>query len=654
MILKRYISIVISLLTYACVFQACSDETDVELPDPETDGSRPSMTISICMDGSVTGSRGSDDDFEEGTGLENYLDLANKNFRIYFFDSDNRFLDVFVPYRIDLDGNNNVLANQSYIFYQFQGMLPESVPDRFKVVALFNWPEYPVESTDEFTPAEAMVLRVGETTIEDLCTHPSAQFAALTLENDDDEWLDTADRLIPFYGVREYDLNDYVSASDKTPEGQIKGGVIVNLSKKGSVSTPLPLLRALAKVEVILDNPLATFEEVTMTRVNRKGFCAPYQAAAGENRWKFDHTDYFPNDSYVWEETFVRGVHLPGGSNDADATRLPLKKVSDSPERWVAYVPEYKNIATDNFTSVRLKLKKPETDNEAAQPGDANDTHYYKEIYFTDGGKIDGSRHDIERNNIYRFTITGMNGAPEVTLDVQPFAEQRLNFQFGLMRDERGDLMILPVQEVDSEGNPVYDSEGNPMMTYPQYFLDFINDSNPKHKYPQEEDENGNPTTGENIRLEEGDYYAIVVGEYEEMSDAVVWVKDRDGCHVLSNYGVNTEYQECSARLVESFYGNNQSEKFLKDIFGYRRIHHFDNHNSIVRHPKLDKLLFCYIENFMQPDQVRKYYEVESWDESTASGWIVNKDSEGNETGFQEIKSDGTFGRVIPIPGSAD
>ncbi|MDE6692181.1 MAG: hypothetical protein K2K05_02240, partial [Muribaculaceae bacterium] len=192
---------------------------------------------------------------------------------------------------------------------------------------------------------------------------------------------------------------------------------------------------------------------------------------------------------------------------------------------------------------------------------------------------------------------------------------------------------------------------GDVMYSYPQYFLDFLADDNPNHKFPQEEDENGNPKPGSRIRLEEGDYYAIVVGEYEAMSDAVLWVKDRTGCHVLSNFGTDKDDDHCNARFVETFFGNNQSEKFYKDKFGYRRIHHFENHNSIVIDPEDDGMLFCVIENFGQISQTRKYYEVESWDETTCTGWIINKDAEGKETGFQEIKTDGTMGNVVDLDG---
>lgn len=674
----RNIFLFFAVLMLACMMAACSKDAYFDVPETD-EAARPVMSIKVALSGRA----GADDaaqGFEAGEGLENFLDVANSNFCIYFFDADNKFIDVFRPVVLSFDSEDNLLTDRIHTvsYVQFQDEMPDNLPQKFKIVALFNWRRYPADTYTSNVGPDDLVLTPGVTTIEDLCTHSSAQFDALTLADGDDSWLSKDGKLIPFYGVREYDINDYISESDKKPDGNIKGGTIIDLSKKGDEDTSVPLLRALAKVEVILDNPIASFSEVSLTRVNRKGFCAPYRISTAEKPWAYDHTDYFPEGIYSWNNNFVRGVHLTYGAdssnkgygtNDVSAEpfSLPFKKVTDRvetvgadgvvsvvPERWIAYVPEYKNIGVEDFTTVRVRLKNPSTANDAEvnQPG--GDLRYYKDIYFAENGKADAARFDIERNNIYRFNIASMNGDVDVSLDVQPFAEQKLNFEFGLMRDERGDLMVLPVPKLDADGNPVYDADGNPVMTYPDYFLDFINDDNPKHKYPQEEDEYGNPTTGLDIVLEEGDYYAIVVGEYDEMSDAVVWVKDKDGCHVLSNLESNLADQECNARLVESFYGNNQSERFFKDAFGYRRVYHFDNHNSIVRHPRIDNLLFRYIENFKQENQTFKYYLVESWDDTTATGWIVNRDADGNEVSFQEITSDGELGVTVPINPSAD
>ncbi len=635
---------------FAGAITACSDDSFSNIPEGELQP-RPSISITIAAS---DGSRADDTGFEDGEGLENYLDISGRNYRIYFFGADNTFHSTFNP-QISYSVDNGGAASTAY--YRFQGEVPDNLPEIFKIVTLFNWPEYPAEA-GALTGDGRLVLKPGETTIEEVCTHASAQFTALT-PDDSREWLARDGRLIPFYGVREYNIKDYLRTTDINPDGSIKGGIIVDLSKKGSADTPLPILRAMAKIEVILDDPMASFEEVAMTRVNRAGFCAPYQLSTADKTWHYDYSDYFPDDIYSWSDNYVRGVHLTfgadaknqvAGTNDADPMPVQFKRVtgrtvnkdadgnllSVTPERWVAYVPEHRNIGVDDYTTIRVRLKKPD---DAASAAGTDGDRYVKEIYFAEGGKKDeATTFDIERNNIYRFTV-GMNGdLGNVKVDIQPFAEQVLNFGFGLMRDSRGDLMVIPTPERDEAGNVIYDDNGKVKYTYPEYFLNFVADAS--HTYPVDDN-------GDRIELEEGDYYAIVVGEYDAMSEAVVWVKDRDGCHVLSNFGTHDSTQECSARLVEAFFGNNQSEQFHKDQFGYRRVHHFDNHNSIVRHPVNDNLLFCMITNFGEASQTRRYHEVESWDETTCTGWIITKNDNGEETGFQEIKPDGTLGGII-------
>lgn len=673
--IKDILTIAASVII-AGVIAACSTDPVPDIHDEEK-LTHPSMRITIAMSGN---SRDGDSGFESGEGLENYLDIINNNYRIYFFSSDNTYHSTLKPrFSYDVTTGEDIGGSAKMVYYRFQGEVPDDLPETFKIVALFNWPKYPVEVATGSTGE--LVLQPGETTIEDICTHTSAQFTALTFPGDS-EWLDAMDgRLIPFYGVREYRLTDHLKASDTNPDGSIKGGVTVDLSKKGTADTPLPILRAMAKVEVILDTPLASFEEVAMTRVNQKGFCSPYQFSTAEKKWDYDYSDYFPDEIYSWPDDFVRGVHLTFGadaknnvqgtndklSDDAILT-LKFKKTSErtetrdadgkilsvTPEKWVAYVPEHRNIKVDDFTTVRVRLRKPATAN-AAESADGDDSMYDKQIYFADGGKNDPSTmFDIERNNIYRFTITGMTiDLGYVAVDIQPFAEQVLNFGFGLMRDSRGDLMVIPTPRRDEAGNLIYDDNGEVEYSYPDYFIDFINDDNPKHKYPKEEDVDGLPTTGKDIKLTDGDYYAIVVGEGEEMTDAVVWVKDRTGCRVLSNFGTQDDDQDCSARLVQSFFGNNQSDKFYKDKFGYRRVYHFHNHNSIVRHPEKDNLLFCVITDFNQSSETRKYYEVESWDETSCTGWIINKDDDGREVGFQMITADGLLGTAVDLNGNS-
>lgn len=598
----------LTLLALGWMGAACSSEKLQEPPAPwsPTDGV-PTLTVSLGVEGATRSSE-DDKDFEPGTGYENYLDIAGNDYRIYFFDADdNTYLATFDPYLKPSSNypiDNDIINGITTYYFNFMGKVPSNVGTKFKLVVLANWGTYPVEVAKEDATEGSFQLIKGVTTIKDLTTHSAAQFEALTSPGENEDWLGPK-RLIPFYGVRGYDLtedkygvNKYIGA-----DGKLKGDIYVDLTKDA-----LPLLRAMAKVEVILNNAFASFSSVKMTRYNSYGYCAPYKEGAA-----FDYTDYFPEDKYDWDKDFFKGVHLVGEGNDNDTKELKFKKVSSrtegdgnkyTPEKWVAYVPEYKNIGVEDFTTIEVELKKPDniTEEEWAKiKGDKKK----KTIYFaTDGTATNNEksdvqatktvpgRYDIERNNIYRFTIQDMTTTLTCQVDIQPFAEQKLEMEFGLMYDERGDLMVVP--------------DSNDKL--PEYFKTYMEGRD----WPKDEN------TGEKLKPEvDGDYYAIVLKEDGNIANAEVWLKDSEGCRVLSNFIEKTDdSQECSTRKVIHFFGLEESV-YYKDIQGERRLHHYPNHWTIVLDNEGAMI-------FKDPDNETRY-RVESWDESDGC-WIISKE----------------------------
>lgn len=164
--------------------------------------------------------------YEDGETDENYIDITGGNYRIYFFNTDNKFIASFDPYGfITADGND-------YRQYNVLGQAPDALVGHstFKMVVLANWPKYPEDDAN-------IPLKEGETTIADICNASWAQYDCLTdgKTNPTSVALDPdAGRLMPFYGVHEY--NDVT----------FKPGVATILPE------PVTLLRAMAKVEVIL------------------------------------------------------------------------------------------------------------------------------------------------------------------------------------------------------------------------------------------------------------------------------------------------------------------------------------------------------------------------------------------------------------------
>lgn len=623
----------LSLMLLGWTASSCTSE---EFKDQLMPGDgEPILAVSIGISAPTRSATGGTGTFEPGADLENYIDIANNDFRIYFFDSDNKYVATFHPSRKAEFSNTATSVNgvDTY-YYTFEGKVPPGVGTKFKLVTLANWGKYPEENTDA-----SYQLTNGETTLADLVTHAEAQFTHLASPGEDGEWLSKEQhRLIPFYGVRYYDLSTFDDLKNHIENGRLTGNVFVDLE---SDALALPLIRAMAKVEVILTNKSTSFSGVKMTKVNEKGFNSPYKSG---DDWKFDYTDYF--HEYEWDKDFVRGVHLVGGNNapaTADNGSLEFKKVQDHSdtgfEKWVAYVPEYKNIGVgEEFTAISLTL---------ANPGTGDWGTHTNTIYFapdgslannTDGAAGTTKRYDIERNNIYRFTITEMNAKMECQLDVRPYASCELRIDLGLSRDERGDLMILR----DADGN------------LPEFFMNFMKEweDQGKSKWPrvQVKQDDGTYIDSETLlepqKLDPSrpDYYVIIPGVSGEINDedTEVWLKNYQGYRVLSNYSKKDDNSEdCSTRLVRRFFGHETME-FLNDINGERRVFHYSNHYTIVL-DKDDRMVY------KDPDNKLRF-EVEScaieYDNNNkpikATAWIIlSKDPAAGKITVEKITEGG-------------
>ena len=392
----RFLHIIICclLLLPAVLFVSCSrDAEDDSVP------SAGEMTLGI---GFKIPARAVADGYEEGEVYENYIDAANGNYRIYFFDAENKLIARFDPEAFIL-----MAEDDKYVEYSVLGEVPEALAehsDFFKMVVLANWPQYNDAN-----------MKTEETTIADICNAAWAQYDCLT----DGKTTPTAialnpfaanstqRKLMPFYGVHEY--------SNVT----FKPGVATILDE------PVTLLRAMAKVEVILETDDyfdLSFSSLKINRYNAKGYCAPKDV--------FKQSDYDHNGSY--DDDYVHMLHLVGDANDANEKELSFRKVNrwdedgKRYEKWTAYLPEYQNKGVgDAYSSIKAMFDIQLAD----------DTPHT--IYFANysGGKADnsdGNRLNIERNNIYRFhvTCTGYNFKLLLTVSNWEGLYEN-NFEFG-------------------------------------------------------------------------------------------------------------------------------------------------------------------------------------------------------------------------------
>lgn len=639
--LKNHIFSIFAGTLLTCCCAGCASEAP-EMSSPGMSGDGPMLGFTLGLSGPTRAD--GDDQFELGSGFENYLDIANNNYRIYFFSADNKYITTFTPiYKPVMSATPDAtISGVDTYYYTFMGQFPTEAGTNFKIVVLANWPSYPVTyESAESVPAEgapAFRMVKGTTTIADLCTHAHAQYAALAEGDGLDEG-----HLMPFYGVRAYNLNAIDNVKDNIDnDGKIKDGAYIDLRTSGLA---LPLIRAMAKVEVILSYPLASFESVKMTKINNKGFCAPYSST---DDWKFDYTDYFHN--YVWGDDFTRYLHLTNnGKNDDSTGTLSFKKVTAEgifPEKWVAYVPEYKNDG-DDYTAIEVEVTLKNADPDQNANDGADQKLGKNTIEFAPDGKapaVGSSRYNIERNNIYRFTITGMNAVMNVKVDIQPYAECKLEYDLGLMRDERGDLMVFDESTFMTQMLAVFKNYPRMVPRVGQYDANgvfHIGKYNDNGDFTRVELPEGGlyapiPEGTEvadplNINNDLNDYYAIVMPENGAIRESEIWLKDAQGCRVLSNFKDNIPDDDdnvendagCYARLVRDFSLLTPTD-YYKDKHGMQRKQHNRDHSSIVlNHEKelwFKTVIKVEVDGHFEY-QVDRLYPVESWNETTREFW---------------------------------
>ncbi len=370
----------ICLLAVTLLPAACSDrDSEPELP-AVTEGARQvgfTITVADTPDkDSASRATPTDGTYDPGDGYENYIDLPNKDFRFYFFTSDDKYIgeikiNSLIPVSI-----NPLLQSKTYeAIGQIEAELGSY--NSFKVCVLANWKSYPeLKKGDQLE-------ELWSQADENIYTYNTTPLSP--------------DHTIPLYGIREF--NDItLTPNEFTSLGKIH------------------LLRAYAKVEVILDPSVTVYEiaNVSVTRVNKSGYKAPEKISLQS---QYVHGKY--------EQDYVGQVHIPASVEVQENLPMTLVSNVDYTQRYIAYVPEYDNRSA-GAVKTRVKI---EYDNEMATT-DYIDFKYYQAT----GSHAAGEVFDLSRNNWYKFKVSKFleSSKPEVEVDVIPYAVRDLSPTLGL------------------------------------------------------------------------------------------------------------------------------------------------------------------------------------------------------------------------------
>ncbi len=344
----------LSLLVLPCLFSSCQNEEDLSISKSRSTILK--LNVAMPLE-SVTVSMG----YESGSKEENTI----SDYRIYIYDTDNKYIMSLNNPTIDVsDTELNTVYTITAEITDEEGNNQLEKYSNFKVVMLANWEEY-------VTPQES-------STLEELCESEYAQYSAFTNSSDFD--LASSGKHIPYYGVHEYSN--------------------ITFPNDGTLSLEsLTLLRAMAKVEIFLENDLddgVTFDEVTIIGYNQSGYCAPSGV--------YSQDDY--GQPTNWETDYVTDLHLVNnGENDDGATSNTMsfwkeqEASSTQQEKWIAYLPEYNNMDED-FSYINVTID-----------GTIHTIYFadYQNQGTTTAYEPDGdtsSRWNVRRNNLYRYYVT--------------------------------------------------------------------------------------------------------------------------------------------------------------------------------------------------------------------------------------------------------
>ncbi len=320
----------------------------------------------------------STDLYEDATAWENYIDITNGDYRIGFFDKNNLCITQFSPTTID------PVENSNYVDYVLTGQVPGvlTLYSDFKIVVLANWRSYPE-------------MIAGVTKIDDLCCPNSGTLGQFDAFIGYGFEIKEGNRYVPMYGVKDY--KDVKFGIDKDDNVTV---LYDDLANTGIVN----MLRAIAKVEVEFatddDYTLDETKKIQITNYNAKGYCAPEGC--------YSEGDYYHNS---WASDYWKGkLHLVRGTNDSGSKTLDMTKTDkDGKTVWVTYLPEYRNVVfgEGSYDCTHGSGEINITPAQIAVPLIRDGKEHTATIEFatyTNGEP--GAPMNIERNNLYRFTIT--------------------------------------------------------------------------------------------------------------------------------------------------------------------------------------------------------------------------------------------------------
>lgn len=315
----------------------------------------------------------------QGTDAEDYINILDGDYAVAIYDMDGNFItsvtNTSVPRRQgDIYWVESII-NKKYV---------ERIQDDFQVLVVANWKSYD-KGNDYNYPT------FGNNALTSLWTNATDYNFTYqaTVAGGNDCWTPSieAKRFIPMFGIGIGTFSDATQGIDGNRE----------------ILLEVPMLRALAKVEVIDNINGADISNVSMTKYNKSGRYIP---------------DISTNVNWATDNIQVVIPSLPSDNTNDIGTDLQFFKDNIEKNIWFAYIPEMSLGTTTTISDDRPHLNVTvQVDEPITYP-----LHFAR---YNENGTYEipntQSWNYILRNHIYRYTVNSVNVTANLTLNVLPW-----------------------------------------------------------------------------------------------------------------------------------------------------------------------------------------------------------------------------------------
>ena len=337
------------------------------------------ITLNLTVPPTSTATRGSALKLTPATKDESFIDILNNDYQICIFDKDGLYVADKLS---EIECTEKSIGNGTAT-YSLTARLSLSGDEdmrrmsKFKVMVLANWKSFERSNTK---PAFEYPSFTGYTVSGDTKNiYKDGDNFNFTLKDQGDTWVPSIDkkRAIPMFGItEELDLQ-----------------FVMDMSKYGDVPIfNVPMLRSIAKVEIIDESGQDKISSVSLSKVNKNG-------------------RYIPDISGIsdWETDQVSSPSLPQSPETSEHLQF-FQETRDNKRVYVAYIPEM------DLTMDRPNFRVYSGTKEIITPFNNYDTE----------GKVvttaDKMLKYVLRNHIYRYNVTVKDDKSlQVQLNILPW-----------------------------------------------------------------------------------------------------------------------------------------------------------------------------------------------------------------------------------------